>query len=185
MSNLETLSKQLDPLTDTTHPPVHLWTPEHIGDIDIVIRHDGQWLHEGELIQREALVKLFAGILWFEQGQYYLKTPAEQLKISVETTAFLITSMEVLDAGTDTQQIVFYTHYGDRITLSEKHSLFLDTQLIPNQEVPLLNVRYHMNARLSRSVFNELIEYGEHLSDSHGESLRFLSQQHYSTLAFN
>ena len=40
-------------------PPVHLWHPEHCGDIDIVIKKDGLWFHEGTPIGREALVRLF------------------------------------------------------------------------------------------------------------------------------
>ncbi|MCW5761222.1 MAG: DUF1285 domain-containing protein, partial [Phenylobacterium sp.] len=37
-------------------PPVHLWNPAHSGEIDIVIRTDGRWVHEGAVISREALV---------------------------------------------------------------------------------------------------------------------------------
>ena len=28
-------------------PPVHLWNPPHCGEIDIVIKRDGLWFHEG------------------------------------------------------------------------------------------------------------------------------------------
>ena len=44
-------------------PPVHLWHPEHCGEIDIVIRKDGLWFHEGTPIGREALVRLFSTVL--------------------------------------------------------------------------------------------------------------------------
>ena len=44
-------------------PPVHLWHPAHCGEIDIVIRKDGTWVHEGGVIGREALVRLFSTIL--------------------------------------------------------------------------------------------------------------------------
>ena len=33
-------------------PPVHLWNPAHCGDIDIIIRQDGVWMHEGSPIGR-------------------------------------------------------------------------------------------------------------------------------------
>ena len=36
-------------------PPVHLWHPEHCGDIDILIRADGTWMHEGSPIGRKEL----------------------------------------------------------------------------------------------------------------------------------
>ena len=44
-------------------PPVHLWNPEHCGDIGMEIRADGSWWHEGTRIGREKLVKLFSTIL--------------------------------------------------------------------------------------------------------------------------
>ena len=44
-------------------PPVHLWNPAHCGEIDIVIRKDGLWFHEGSPIGREALVRLFSTVL--------------------------------------------------------------------------------------------------------------------------
>jgi hypothetical protein len=40
-------------------PPVHLWNPPHCGEIDIVIKRDGLWFHEGTPIGREALVRLY------------------------------------------------------------------------------------------------------------------------------
>ena len=42
-------------------PPVHLWHPEHCGDIDILIRADGVWMHEGSPIGRAELVRLAPG----------------------------------------------------------------------------------------------------------------------------
>ena len=44
-------------------PPVHLWNPEHCGEIDIVIRRDGLWMHEGSPIGRAELVRLFSTVL--------------------------------------------------------------------------------------------------------------------------
>ena len=37
-------------------PPVHLWHPAHCGEIDILIRRDGLWMHEGSPIGRAELV---------------------------------------------------------------------------------------------------------------------------------
>ncbi|MFN3163739.1 MAG: DUF1285 domain-containing protein, partial [Pseudohongiellaceae bacterium] len=34
--------------------PVHLWDPPFCGDIDLVIRRDGTWVHEGRPIRRPA-----------------------------------------------------------------------------------------------------------------------------------
>ena len=65
-------------------PPVHLWNPPHCGEIDIRIRPDGTWLHEGTPIGRPALVRLFSTVLRKDADGIYLVTPVEKLKITVE-----------------------------------------------------------------------------------------------------
>ena len=64
-------------------PPVHLWNPAHCGEIDIVIRKNGQWFHEGTPIGREALVRLFSTVLRKDPEGYVLVTPVEKLAIKV------------------------------------------------------------------------------------------------------
>ena len=120
---LDSLAKNVETAQESSHPPVHLWDPEHCGEINIVIQHDGSWLHDGSLIKRDALVRLFASVLWFEGSQYYLKTPVEKLSISVETTPFLITGMAVENGGTEQQQILFTSSYGDTVLLGSEHTL--------------------------------------------------------------
>ena len=56
-------------------PPVHLWHPEHCGEIDIRIRKDGVWFHEGTPIGREALVRLFSTVLRKDPDGFHLVTP--------------------------------------------------------------------------------------------------------------
>src|SRR3546814_9089985 len=51
---------------------------------DIRIARDGTWFHEGAPIGRKALVKLFASVLWRDDGGYWLRTPAEQGRIRSE-----------------------------------------------------------------------------------------------------
>ena len=65
-------------------PPVHLWNPSHSGEIDIVIRSDGRWVHEGAIIHREGLVRLFSTVLRKDPDGYWLVTPVEKMKITVE-----------------------------------------------------------------------------------------------------
>ena len=79
-------------------PPVHLWHPEHCGDIDIVIRRDGLWMHEGSPIGRAELVRLFSTILRKDADCYVLVTPGEKLSITVEDLPFRAVTVE---AGED------------------------------------------------------------------------------------
>ena len=60
-------------------PPVHLWQPSHSGEIDIVIRSDGRWVHEGATIHREGLVRLFSTVLRKDPDGYWLVTPVEKM----------------------------------------------------------------------------------------------------------
>ena len=178
MSTLEALANDLEPLSASGHPPVHLWEPERQGEIDIIIQRDGSWLHEGGLIKREALVKLFSSVLWFEEGQHYLKTPAEQLKITVEATPFLMTQLTVQHASTEAQDIVLTSRYGDVVVLGEHNKLWIDQTVIPEQEVPLVGVRYGMGGRLTSSLLHELADIGEVVSENGSDYLRLLSNQH-------
>ena len=60
-------------------PPVHLWNPQTCGEIDIVIKASGDWLHEGALIARPALVRLFSTVLRRDPDGVYLVTPVERV----------------------------------------------------------------------------------------------------------
>ena len=178
MSSLESLANDLEPLTASGHPPVHLWQPKHQGEIDIVIQRDGSWLHEGGLIKREALVKLFSSVLWFEDGQHYLKTPAEQMKITVEATPFLMTQLTVQNPNTPEQALVLTSSYGDVVILGENNKLWIDLSVIQGQEVPLVGIRYGMAGRLTSSILHELAELGEVVSDDKGDYLRLISNDY-------
>src|SRR5260221_6779559 len=80
-------------------PPVHLWNPAHSGEIDIVIQRDGAWRHEGAIISRDALVRLFSTVLRKDPDGYWLVTPVEKLKITVEDAPFVAVRVDP-DGGT-------------------------------------------------------------------------------------
>lgn len=48
-------------------PPLEKWHPEQVDDMDLVIKANGEWWHEGGQMTRESLVSLFATILWKEK----------------------------------------------------------------------------------------------------------------------
>lgn len=89
-------------------PPVHLWHPnEHI-EMDLCIKANGEWWHEGSKITRERLVTLFASILVVENepvdakslqqnaSTYYLKTPVQKALIQVEDAPLLVNQVAVV-----------------------------------------------------------------------------------------
>ena len=76
--------------------PVEKWNPEYCGEMDMAIRRDGSWWHEGVRITRAPLIKLFASILRKdEDGHHYLVTPAEKIRIDVECAPFLAIRVDV------------------------------------------------------------------------------------------
>ena len=89
-------------------PPVHLWHPAHCGEIDILIRRDGLWMHEGSPIGRAELVRLFSTVLRKDDNGYVLVTPGEKLSIRVEDLPFRAVS--VARRG---DVLVFTTDVGD------------------------------------------------------------------------
>ena len=73
------------------------WKPTQVGEINIHIKADGQWFHEGRPFKRLALVKLFASVLRREGNTHYLVTPGEKLEIQVDDAPFVATTMELLN----------------------------------------------------------------------------------------
>ncbi|MFN7265793.1 MAG: DUF1285 domain-containing protein, partial [Phenylobacterium sp.] len=91
-------------------PPVHLWNPAHCGDIDIVIKRNGQWFHEGTPIGREALVRLFSTVLRKDPDGFHLVTPVEKMRITVEDAPFIAVRVD-----RDGEDLVFQTNVGDEV----------------------------------------------------------------------
>jgi hypothetical protein len=141
-------------------PPVHLWNPAHCGEIDIVIRRDGLWMHEGTPIGREALVRLFSTVLRLDPDGYHLVTPAEKLRITVEDAPFLAVRVdrEALDAG---PVLRFVTNVGDAVEAGPEHPIRVDSDPVTGEPAPYLHVRRGLEARLTRPVFYELVELAE------------------------
>ena len=63
-------------------------------DFQMRIDQEGRWYHEGGLIKRIELVKLFANVLSVDEaGQHWLRTPDEFGQIEVEDAPFIITAL--------------------------------------------------------------------------------------------
>ena len=137
-------------------PPVHLWRPEHCGDIDIVIRTDGVWMHEGSPIGRKELVRLFSTVLRKDPDGYHLVTPLEKLKISVEDLPFRAVAMR-----REGDALVFTTDVGDEVRASEADPIVVETDPATGEPAPRIHVRYDLWARIARSVFYEMVEMAQ------------------------
>ncbi len=137
-------------------PPVHLWNPAHCGDIDIVIRADGVWMHEDSPIGRAELVRLFSTVLRLDPDGYHLVTPGEKLKISVEDLPFRAVAMT--REGDD---LVFTTDVGDEVRAGPDNAITVETDPATGEPAPRVHVRRGLEARIVRSVFYDLVEMAE------------------------
>ena len=137
-------------------PPVHLWHPEHCGDIDILIRADGVWMHEGSPIGRAELVRLFSTVLRKDPDGYHLVTPAEKLKIRVEDLPFRAVTVQAADGV-----LSFTTDMGDVVEAGAEHPIVVETDAETGEPAPRLHVRADLWARIARPVFYELVERAE------------------------
>ena len=146
------------------------WQPRQSGRIDIRIAANGDWYHEGRRFQRDAMVRLFAGILRRERDSYYLVTPVEKLAIEVEDAPFVATLVERIDDG-DSPAIVFTTNIGERIPLSADNSLRIDIDPETGEPRPYLQLHDGLEALISRSAFYDLLNMAEERTSATGNCL--------------
>lgn len=148
MNKLDELDQQV---AQFTQPPVHEWQPKMVGEIDIRIDAQGVWYHEGGVIARPRLVRLFASILWHEAPQYFLVTPVEKLAIDVDDVPFLV--QQVLFEG---DAWTVETNTGDRCQVGVDHPVEL--RQFQGAWIPYVRIRYDLWARLSRACYQHWVE---------------------------
>ncbi len=142
-------------------PPVERWHPEYCGEMDMVIKRDGTWWHEGTRITRDRLVRLFSTILRKdEDGQTYLVTPVEKIGITVETAPFIATRVDAVGSGRE-QSLVFTTNMGDLAEAGPEHPIDVQFDAETGEPTPLVRVRGRLDALMARPVFYELAELAE------------------------
>ncbi len=135
--------------------------PRDCGSFDIHIARDGSWFYRGSSINRMALVRLFAGVLERDaEGQYWLSTPAERGRITVEDAPFLAVSLESQNPGSPFQALTFRTNLDHSATLDGDHPLRVALDKVTGGPIPYILVKDRLEARLARPVFYELVELG-------------------------
>lgn len=158
-ASIDSLEKQLKTGRDFQSPPLHLWHPPLSGSIDIRIDARGNWFHEGELIQRESLVRLFASILRREEdGGYYLVTPVEKWRIEVQLHPLVVTDIDELECGGE-RFLEATLNTGKKIRIGEQNPLFTDPR---TDGVPVLQLAHGLTALCSRAAWYRLTDLVEH-----------------------
>jgi hypothetical protein len=132
LDNLDALSQYIKSAKGTREgraiPPLEKWHPEDIADMDLTIKANGEWWHEGGQMTRESLVSLFATILWKEENngttEYFLKTPVQKIRIQVEDAPLLINDVGIVHED-DMSWLEFTTTTGDVVRLDDEHPIVL------------------------------------------------------------
>ena len=147
-------------------PPLEQWHPKHCGKMDLRIKANGEWWHEGQLIKRPAMIELFATVLWKEADKFYLKTPVEQIEIKVEDEPLFVNQVDQVEiAGKIYLQLTTTTH--DVVIVDEDHPIFM--RAFQGELRPYVHVRFGINALIQRAAFFHLVEMGELSDDAEGQ----------------
>jgi uncharacterized protein len=141
-------------------PPVERWDPPYCGDLDMRIAADGTWFYLKTPIGRPALVKLFASVLKREGEKYFLVTPVEKCGIEVDDAPFLAVELDVEEAA-DGRALNFRTNVDDWVCCGPEHALRFEPEAGTGGLKPYLHVRRNLWAKVTRTLFFDLVELGE------------------------
>ena len=177
-------------------PPLENWHPEQVTDMDLTIKANGEWWHEGGHMTRQSLVSLFATILWKEENngavEYFLKTPVQKLRIHVEDAPLLINDVGIVEEQGESW-LEFTTTTGDIVRLDDEHPISLRAYTMKDSDDnshsdksknkednkstesstqirPYMMVRNGLEALIGRNAFYHLTEIGE-LTEREGETI--------------
>lgn len=156
-------------------PPLERWQPTGESDIDIHIRDNGEWYHEGVKMTRQSLVDLFASVLWVEVVDgcvvHYLKTPTDKYRIRVDDVPLFINRVDVVrDDGVD--WLEFGTTNGDVIRLDDAHLPYFSH--FGDEERLYVKTRFGLVAKVMNNVMFHLISLGtldERIENNHNKTV--------------
>jgi len=172
-SNLDSILQNLSEFQNGL-PPVHDWNPTSSSEMDLVIRANGEWVHEGGVIHRESLVRLLASVMRAEEGgRYALVTPAERVFITVEDAPFLISDWELV-CEDDKLQLLLTSNLDEQLLVQSPEDIWLSPE--PNA-APCVFLRPDLIAKFSRTAYYRLADALEE-RDGHlglSKSAAFLS----------
>lgn len=137
-------------------PPVEQWTPAAESDSHMRITADGRWYHQGGLISRSAMVRLFASVLRREDdGRYALVTPFEKQWIEVEDAPLLAVELKAEGRGQD-RRLAFRLNTDELVVAGPERALTM--RGTPDEPRPYLGLWRGLEARIERAVYYDLVE---------------------------
>ena len=176
INNIAQYLKDAQPGHKRSIPPLEQWHPKHCGKMDLRIKANGEWWHEGQLIKRQPMIDLFSSVLWKEEGKFYLKTPVEQIEIEVDDEPLLVNQVDQIELD-GMSYIQMTTSNDDIVLVDQEHPIFMrDYQ---GELRPYVHVRFGINALIQRAAFFHLVEMGELSENEQGESILVLKSGNF------
>lgn len=158
LTNPADILRQISQYQDEELPPVHLWNPPLCKNVEMRIDREGRWFFMNSPIGRKRMVKLFSKVLRLDDdGEYYLVTPVEKIRIEVEERPFLIIDYQIIEDNED-QIIVFETNTGEKFILDDDHPIVFKTNSETGEPKPYVRVRSNLEGIISRNIFYKLID---------------------------
>ena len=177
LSNISQYLKNAQSSHKRSIPPLDQWHPKHCGAMDLKVKANGEWWHEGQLIKRQSMIDLFSTVLWKEDGKFYLKTPVEQIEIEVEDEPLFVNQVDQVEINQQTF-LQLTTTTQDVVIVDQEHPIFM--REFDGELRPYVHVRFGINALIQRASFFHLIEMGELMENQQGESILLLKSGNFN-----
>lgn len=128
------------------------------GRYDIRIGRDGTWYYQGSPIRRPALVKLFASVLSRDDsGDYWLATPAERGRITVDDAPFVAVALDVTGSGPG-QSLRFRTNLDHEVVAGPAHPIRVQFSAGAEEPSPYILISRRLDALIVRAVYYRLAD---------------------------
>ena len=106
-------------------------------------------------------MKLFSSILKKEEENFFLVTPVEKVRITVEDAPFVAVDF-ILDGKDRAQRLTFTTQVGDTAIAGPDHPIRIIFDPETDEPSPYIVIRANLEARIDRKSFYRLVEIGSH-----------------------
>ncbi|MCY4219137.1 MAG: DUF1285 domain-containing protein [Gammaproteobacteria bacterium] len=145
--------------------PIHDWSPTQEMEIGLSIDRLGKWFYQESEITRDRMLKFFSSLLIFEDDGYFLITPHIKYLVLVEEYPLLAIDIETKGKGKHLS-IYLRTNMDDMVTVNQSHPLRFECNPTNGQVVPTVEVRDRLKAKLTRSVYYQLVDLAIESTDN-------------------
>ncbi len=127
-------------------------------DFDIRIARNGSWYYRGSVIGRKSLVQLFSSVIERDDdGVFWLVTPVERGRITVDDAPFTAIELDVIGDG-DNRVLRFRNNVDTWIEAGPEHPIRVEVAPETGEPSPYILVRDRLEALIVRSVFYQLVD---------------------------